>query len=114
MTVCNQNRIHCERLNAYLVNCSQDGINGRVNPNCPRLETINHYACADKGQASDAHIDEGGVPSSVDTENGFLHIYMNIAERIRLIIGHDLTDMIKFCTFKGKNCLYKGWVLVLE
>ena len=99
MTVCNQNRIHCSRLTSYLANCSKD---------CTLLETINHYACADKGHASDAEIDEDGVPSSVDTQYKFLHIYMDIAERVRLNIGHDFTDMIKFCTFKGKNCLSRG------
>ena len=96
MTVCNQNRVHCERLRAELGNCSTD---------CDKLAVISPVACGD-GQQQDHQPAHDGVPNIVDRHNKFLYYYMNIRESVRLRVGHHFEDMLKFCSFKGKNCLF--------
>ena len=46
----------------------------------------------------------GATPESVDAENLFLYYYMNMDEPDRKKIGHQLTDLIKACSFRGKDC----------
>ena len=46
----------------------------------------------------------GATPESVDAENLFLYYYMNMDEPDREKIGHQLTDLIKACSFRGKDC----------
>ena len=102
MTVCNQNRIHCTKLNESIANCSQEG----VTHDCDILNKIKTFAC-DQRQLDDTEeddADEQEVPSSVDIENNFLYNFMDLGETMRLTIGHQREDMIKFCAFKGKIC----------
>jgi len=54
-------------------------------------------------------VDENEVPSTVDIENAFLYLYMDIDETTRLSVGHQREDMIKFCSFKGKRCPQGIW-----
>ena len=63
MTVCNQNRVHCERLRAELGNCSTD---------CDKLAVISRKACGD-GQQQDHQPAHDGVPNIVDRQNKFLN-----------------------------------------
>ena len=46
----------------------------------------------------------GEAPESVDAENLFLYYYMDMDEPDREKIGHQLTDLIKACSFRGKDC----------
>ena len=46
----------------------------------------------------------GATPESVDAENLFLYYYMDMDEPDREKIGHQLTDLIKACSFRGKDC----------
>ena len=103
MTVCNQNRIHCERLEAKLENCTLEEQN-QTRPACERLRIIQPYACSD--QKNEDH-EEGheDVPDIVRRQERFISYYMDILESVRLSVGHHFTDMIKFCTFKGRKCL---------
>ena len=99
-------------------NCS-----GEMDPHCAKLEDIKLLACfeddnvtpkpnnsnvpasIDKENNARASITKGNsVPASIDKENIFLFFYMNTAEKTRLSIGHQLSDMVANCTFKGKDC----------
>ena len=46
----------------------------------------------------------GATPESVDSENLFLYYYMEMDAPDRKKIGHQLTDLIKACSFRGKDC----------
>ena len=86
-------------------NCSQEtGPRGGENPNCPRLVLINSVACSDNENEEDTKDVDSDVPYTVEMKYQFLYYYMNIAEKYRLSAGHDFSDMIKFCSFKGKDC----------
>ena len=104
MTVCNQNRVHCERLATKLENCTLEE-QDTPRPACERLRIIQPYACSD--QKNEDHTEERHeeVPDIVRRQERFIFYYMNIAESVRLSVGHHFIDMIKFCTFKGRKCL---------
>ena len=74
------------------------------------LDSIAHFACSDNDHNDDTDDDDDNVPNIVDRQNKFLYYYMNFPEKVRLTIGHQFSDMIKFCTFKGRDCL-TGWDL---
>ena len=74
------------------------------------LDSIAHFACSDNDHKDDTDDDDDDVPNIVDRQNKFLYYYMNFPEKVRLTIGHQFSDMIKFCTFKGRDCL-TGWDL---
>ena len=44
------------------------------------------------------------VPSYLETEYQFLKVYMTIDEEERFAIGHQFEDMVKECTFRGRDC----------
>ena len=46
----------------------------------------------------------GATSESVDSESLFLYYYMNMDEPDRMKIGHQLSDLIKACSFRGKDC----------
>ena len=46
----------------------------------------------------------GATPESVDAENLFLYYYMDMDAPDREKIGHQLTDLIKACSFRGRDC----------
>ena len=48
--------------------------------------------------------DLGATPESVDAENLFLYYYMDMDETDRMKIGHQLTDLVKACSFRGRDC----------
>ena len=85
-------------------NCSGETV---PEQHCERLEDIKQLACSedleDDGDAKPPHM-KSNVPASIDKENRFLFFYMNTAEKTRLSIGHQLSDMVASCTFKGKDC----------
>ena len=111
MTVCNQNRIHCTKLDEVVANCSTEdgGTDEGAARNCELLKTINAYACSRMEPDVENDVDTNEVPSSLDIEYKFLYLYMDIDETTRLSVGHQRDDMIKFCSFKGKLCP-QGWV----
>ena len=115
--MCNQNRIHCTKLEEVIsTNCSQDdgGALEEINPNCDQFNTIKTFACSPmQRNHTEDDANEKEVPSSVDIENGFLYHYMDIDETSRLSVGHQSDEMIKFCAFKGKRCP-QGWVSALH
>ena len=47
----------------------------------------------------------GAVPNYLTTEYRFIGQYMNVSEEERKKIGHQLSDLIKSCTFRGRDCL---------
>ena len=67
---------------------------------CPALEIIHKFGCLEN-HTQDERKD---VPNAVERENIFLYLYMDIEERTRISIGHQFTDMVRSCTFKGKDC----------
>ena len=46
----------------------------------------------------------GAKPESVDAESLFLYYYMDMDAADRMKIGHQLTDLVKACSFRGKDC----------
>ena len=110
MTVCNQNRIHCVKIAEVIANCSNEtGIDEEIDRNCARLKFIQTVACVHE-DPDENEVEHDEVPSSVDIENKFLYLYMDIDETSRLSVGHQREEMIKYCSFKGKICP-EGWVL---
>ena len=107
MTICNQNRVHCKRLDEVVRNCSEEiEIVPKPDLQCERMKNILQMACSEN--LGDHNINDtlkkSDVPENIDAENRFLYFYMNIAETVRLSIGHQFSDMVSFCTFKGKAC----------
>ena len=47
----------------------------------------------------------GAVPDYLTTEYRFIGQYMNVSEEERKKIGHQFSDLIKSCTFRGRDCL---------
>ena len=75
--------------------CTQnagDGQNGRKKRSLER-------------NAEKAFCDTCSVPSYLDTEYAFLEKYMALSKEDRVAIGHNFTDLIKECTFRGRDCL---------
>ena len=44
-------------------------------------------------------------PADVALEWKFLQKFMSLNETLRQIIGHQFTDFVKECTFRGETCL---------
>ena len=86
-------------------NCTED------QPACEKLSVIQPYACSDMENDHETE-DDHDVPNIVDRHNRFIFYYMNIAEKVRLSVGHQFSDMVKFCTFKGKDCLDERYVVL--
>ena len=38
---------------------------------------------------------------------------MNISEEDRIVIGHSLRDMVKDCTFRGRDCNQERYILIV-
>ena len=52
-------------------------------------------------------------PATVDAEYEFLAIYMGLAERDRMAVGHDFEGMFKQCIFEGVDCLDERYILCI-
>ena len=48
--------------------------------------------------------DQGDMDASQEIINAFLGKYMTLPRAIRLSIGHNFTQMVKSCTFRGRSC----------
>ena len=48
--------------------------------------------------------DQGEMDASQEILNEFLGKYMTLPRAIRLSIGHNFTQMVKSCTFRGRSC----------
>ena len=48
--------------------------------------------------------DQGEMDASQEILNEFLGKYMTLPRAIRLSIGHNFTQMVKSCTFRGRDC----------
>ena len=48
--------------------------------------------------------DQGDMDVSQEILNEFLGKYMTLPRAIRLSIGHNFTQMVKSCTFRGRDC----------
>ena len=46
----------------------------------------------------------GAQPSSVAEEMEFVRLFMTLNEDERSLIGHNITQFIKACTFRGRSC----------
>ena len=49
--------------------------------------------------------DYGEQTGAVKDEALFLAQFMGLSEHVRKLIGHDFSDFIKMCTFRGASCL---------
>ena len=49
--------------------------------------------------------DYGQQTQSAADEAEFLAQYTGLSEHVRKLIGHDFSDFIKSCTFRGSTCL---------
>ena len=56
----------------------------------------------------------GDTPDFLKTEYKFLEAYMGLNESIRLMIGHQFSDLIMACTFSGSDCLNIRFLLKNE
>ena len=48
------------------------------------------------------------TPAAVDAEHKFLYFYMSTSQESRLQIGHQFSDLIKDCLFRGRDCMDQG------
>ena len=53
------------------------------------------------------------VPKSLGDEFNFLGTYMSLPMEERSKIGHMFKDLIKECTFRGRDCLHNRFVITL-
>ena len=51
------------------------------------------------------------VPALLDTEYQFLQVYMSLEEKERFKIGHNFSDLVKSCTFRGRDCKEERFVM---
>ena len=51
------------------------------------------------------------VPELLDTEYQFLQLYMYLEEKERFKIGHNFSDLVKSCTFRGRDCKEERFVM---
>ena len=49
--------------------------------------------------------DYGQQTAAAQDEAEFLMQYMGLTEYVRKLIGHNFTDFVKSCTFRGSTCL---------
>ena len=49
--------------------------------------------------------DYGQQTAAAQDEAEFLMQYMGLSEHVRKLIGHNFTDFVKSCTFRGSTCL---------
>ena len=137
ITICNQNQIKCSNLAARLGNCTdvQD-------ERCIKLNFLNEIACIEnnddiyadteqenvkemnfsskrqKREETLVETDIGfcqdcSVPSFLETEYMFLQLYMSISEEERILIGHSFVDMVKDCTFRGRDCKQERYIHIV-
>ena len=117
ITLCNHNRIKCSNLANRIKNCTAD-----EEAVCSKLISLNDIACKEikeansttkkrKKRAALTTNDEKGfcdtcsMPNSLKTDFEFLEKYMSIRKKERITIGHGFSDMVKECTFRGRDCL---------
>ena len=75
-------------------------------PNITEPATDSTFVTMSKGKSIEA-LQEGlgDTPDFLKTEYNFLESYMGLNESIRLMIGHQFSDLIMACTFSGSDCL---------
>ena len=124
ITICNQNRVSCGKLNELVENCqTKKNCPLKADPTLAKMEKLLELVCtrtaaakrrkraAGKKRAPSS--DElGAVPTRVDSENSFLKRYMEIDEEERQLIGHGFQEMIQSCTFRERDCLNSSWFKV--
>ena len=52
----------------------------------------------------------GEQTEAAAAEAEFLSQYMGLSENVRQKIGHDFSDFIKSCTFRGSTCLDSKYI----
>ena len=52
----------------------------------------------------------GEQTEAAAAEAEFLSQYMGLSENVRQMIGHDFSDFIKSCTFRGSTCLDSKYI----
>ena len=120
MTICNLNRISCSQLKKTYEEWDVEKDNEtftrlhviKTLSKCPDITepaTDSTFATMSKGRRkrSIEALQEGlgDTPDFLKTEYKFLEAYMGLNESIRLMIGHQFSDLIMACTFSGSDCL---------
>ena len=135
MTICNSNRISCERLKTVFDHWDKDKDNESYNKLkeivclnvCPlsfsETRLKEELKCNEITTVSDSRKKRsptggpagpgqappddglGGMPTLLKAQYQFLALYMGLNERTRVAIGHQFDDFIKECTFLGSDCL---------
>ena len=122
MTICNSNRISCERFKTVYDqwNVSDTDTYSKLHSIaclnvCPLSIDVKQLSCPPPGvsRKKRSSSDEqppppnglGGMPANLKAQYEFLALYMGLNERVRLTIGHQFEDFIKECTFLGSDCL---------
>jgi hypothetical protein len=47
----------------------------------------------------------GDQPETARVENEFLRKFMSLDTAQRILIGHNFTDFVQSCTFRGRDCI---------
>ena len=117
VTICNQNRINCAQLSEELeekVDNESAAILNWLRTNACKKSLLpwlgNGKPSAPK--PSNASGTFGDTSDYLLSEYSFLRYYMSLNRTIRTLIGHQFSSFIKFCTFRGKNCLHNRFELI--
>ena len=57
------------------------------------------------------HLEVGEQTEDVYRDYNFMMYYMELPMEIRANIGHQFSDFIKGCTFRGTNCLNQRYTV---
>ena len=57
------------------------------------------------------HLGYGEQTEDVSMDYDFMMYYMALPSKIRGTIGHQFSDFIKGCTFRGTNCLNQRYTV---
>ena len=152
VTICNQNRVHCENLKYVLEDCKKTGStcnerdvqilstffeyctngmssggntnqnggstdqnSGSTNQNDGNTDqnsgstnqnggTGRKKRAAGQPNSNDqSQPPEGSISANTEAEKEFLKQYMTLPSSIRMEIGHNFTNFIQECTYKGRD-----------
>ena len=124
VTLCNQNRVNCDRVASQLQEI--DPVSD--NQTFTILQWIQTNACTESASGRPGHQTRrkrqspgggpglglgpgdsmgppGETPVYLESEYSFLAEFMTLNETMRRLIGHQFESFIKSCTFRGKDCL---------
>ena len=74
------------------------------------FEELFNVGCSDNAQTmTSPEQDPSTILPQFVREHNFLNTFMSLNDSVRLNIGHKIFDLIKSCSFDGRNCTDERW-----